>query len=153
MPVLAPSQVCAEMTKRREGCRLVAYKDLAGFWTYGWGCLMPHQEDALCEGVTITQEFADQLFALRLGEAGEVVGRLVTVPLQQGQFDALTDFVYCFGEEKFGSSTLLKLLNQMQYRSAADQLVLWDRAGGREIKGLEDRRIEERTLFLSDTLS
>ena len=43
---------------------------------------------------------------------------------------------------------LLRLLNQGDYRGAADQLLRWDKAGGQALAGLTRRRRAERALFL-----
>jgi lysozyme len=49
------------------------------------------------------------------------------------------------------SSTLLRELNAGHYRTAADEFLKWDHAGGRVLLGLTRRRQAERALFLSGT--
>jgi lysozyme len=44
--------------KASEGCRLVAYRDTLGFWTIGYGHLLPTDRDWM--GYTIPQEHADE---------------------------------------------------------------------------------------------
>ena len=75
---------------------------------------------------------------------------LVTVPLTQGQYDALSCFIFNIGAKKFRGSTLLRKLNDGDYKGAADELLRWTKAGGRELSGLVKRRKAERSLFLSD---
>ncbi len=64
-------------------------------------------------------------------------------------------FAYNEGTHVLKSSTLLKKLNEMDYRGAADQLLVWDKITdphtGRKIVSdtLKKRRLEERSLFLS----
>ena len=53
------------------------------------------------------------------------------------------------GNENVRKSTLMKLLNHKQYTEAADQLLRWNKAGGKTLKGLTRRRQAERVLFLS----
>ncbi len=74
--------------------------------------------------------------------------RLVTVDLDQDQFDALVSFTFNLGAGNLQSSTLLKLLNQGEYTQAADQFLRWNKAGGRVLPGLTRRREAERALFL-----
>ena len=65
------------------------------------------------------------------------------VPLTQGEFDALTDFVFNCGCGAFAGSTMLRLLNAGDYQSAAGQFDLWDHAGGQVVAGLLRRREAE----------
>ena len=48
---------------------------------------------------------------------------LVTVPLKQGQYDALADWVFNLGEGRLQMSTLLKVLNAGSYGSVPAQLI------------------------------
>jgi lysozyme len=41
------------------------------------------------------------------------------------------------------------LLNVGKYKEAADQFLLWNKAGGKVLKGLQIRRQKEKDLFLS----
>jgi len=75
------------------------------------------------------------------------VQRLVKVPLSQGQFDALVDFVFNLGAGRLASSTLLRDLNAGQYEAAGQQLLLWDHSGGVEVEGLKARREAELALW------
>ncbi len=77
------------------------------------------------------------------------VNMLVTVPLNQNQFDALVSFTYNVGEGHLESSTLLKLLNQGDYMGAADQFLRWNKVDGQIILGLVRRRHKEQALFLA----
>ncbi|MDX7988781.1 lysozyme, partial [Xenorhabdus sp. 12] len=73
----------------------------------------------------------------------------VTVPLNQGQFDALCSFIFNCGSGNFSSSTLLKKLNQGDYTGAAAELSRWNKAAGKVMRGLDNRRASERQMFLS----
>jgi len=77
------------------------------------------------------------------------VGRLVKVPLTQGQFDALVDFCFNLGEGRLASSTLLKVLNGARYEAAGEQLLRWDLAAGQVNTGLKGRREAELELWQS----
>nr|WP_262983078.1 lysozyme [Chromobacterium amazonense] len=67
--------------------------------------------------------------------------------LRQNQFDALVSFSYNLGLGSLQNSTLLRLLNQGDYAGAAGQFILWDKAGGKVLPGLQRRRAAEQALF------
>lgn len=71
----------------------------------------------------------------------------VTVALNQNQFDALVSLTYNIGTGAFASSTLLKKLNAGDYKGAAAQFDVWNKAGGKRMQGLVNRRSTERKLF------
>lgn len=139
---LYPSQACIDLVKASEGCRLTAYRDAVGILTIGYG-----STGGIKEGQTITQEQAEEMLIDDLDAAAEAVRKLVTVPLNQGQFDALCDFVFNLGEGRLRDSTLLRLLNHGRYGEAAAQFRFWVMAGGHPLPGLVKRRAAERAMF------
>jgi lysozyme len=133
-----------ELLKRSEGLRLRVYRDVAGFQTIGYGHRILCAEHYLA-GITEAQAAA--LLAQDVEGAEDCVRHLVRVPLTQGQFDALVDFIYNLGVARLANSTLLRELNAGRYDDAAQQLLLWDHAGEKEIAGLKARREAEYTLW------
>lgn len=127
------------------GLRLTAYQDLVGVWTIGYG----HTGPDVKSGLTITLQQADNLLAEDLSKIAQKVDTLVTVPLNQNQFDALVSFCNQLGMGELQKSTLLRLLNAGNYQGAADQFPRFDRAGGKSVPGLAARRNAERELFLT----
>jgi lysozyme len=75
------------------------------------------------------------------------VNNLVNVPLTQGQFDALVDFVYNLGVGNFESSTLLRDLNAGDMDAAANEFDKWDHVSGQVVAGLLRRREAETKEF------
>jgi lysozyme len=67
----------------------------------------------------------------------------VTVPLAQHEYDAYISLAYNIGSGAFCGSTLVKLLNQGQYRAACDQILRWDKFKGQPLRGLTLRRQDE----------
>ncbi len=61
---------------------------------------------------------------------------------------AMVSFVYNVGEGAFCKSTVRKDLDAGNITGACNALLLYDRGGGRVIKGLENRRQTERTMCL-----
>ncbi|MBB5519309.1 lysozyme [Amphiplicatus metriothermophilus] len=136
------------LIKRFEGLELEAYQDIAGIWTIGYG----HTGPDVKPGMKITEAEAEALLKRDLKPREEAVERLVKVPLNQNEFDALVSFVYNVGIEAFRKSTALRRLNKGDRIGAAEALTWWNKAtvGGvlREVAGLTRRRAAERALFL-----
>ena len=133
------------LTEGFESCRLTAYQDIKGIWTIGFGHVGPE----VVEGLTWTQDQADSQLVLDLTKAEHAVNTLVTVPLTQGQYDALVDFCYNCGIGAFSGSTMLRLLNAGQFDDAANEFQKWDHASGKVVAGLLRRRIAEEQEFNS----
>ena len=125
-----------------EGCRLTAYQDSVGVWTIGYG-----HTKGVYDGMTITQEEAEQMLLTELEEYEGYVEKYVTVPLTQNQFDALVVWVYNLGPTNFRNSTLLKELNSGNYTAAGKEITRWNKAGGKVLAGLIKRREAEAELF------
>ena len=138
------SQKGINLIKNFEGCRLTAYKCPANILTIGYG----HTGSDVHTGQKITQEEAEKLLRQDLIVHCNNVSRLVKVPLNQNQFDALVSFEYNVGYGAFMNSTLLKLLNQKKYKEASEQFGRWRFAGGKILAGLVKRREAEKQLFL-----
>ncbi len=141
------SQQGLDLLKKSEGFKERIYMDANGFPTIGYGHRVTGAA-AWPDG--ITEPEAARLLAGDVGEAEQAVARLVRVPLSQGQFDALVDFCYNLGAKRLAASTLLAELNRGRYNAAAEQLLLWDYAGARELAGLRTRREAEFHLWHSN---
>lgn len=131
-----------------EQCRLSPYlptpKDRA---TVGWGNTFYQDGTAVTlDDPALSQDDADALRDFWVQKCLDHVNELVTVPLTAGQQAALTSFQYNTGA--LAGHTLLKLLNQGDYKGAAAQLLLWDHQDGQVIQGLYFRREKEQALFL-----
>jgi lysozyme len=133
-----------ELLKKSEGFRSNTYLDVSGFPTIGYGHRLLHPESFL-DGIGEAQ--AAEILVSDVCDAEKAIERLVKVPLSQGQFDALVDFCFNLGTGRLASSTLLKVLNGGRYDEAAEQLLLWDIAGGQENAGLKARRQAEFALW------
>jgi lysozyme len=132
------------LLKRSEGFRSHVYVDLTGNRTIGYGHRLLHIQ-SFPNG--IDKAFAEQILAHDVRDAEAYVTRLVKVKLTQGQFDALVDFVFNLGVDRLAHSTALMELNAGHYDAAAEQLLLWDHAGNKEITALKARREAEVMLW------
>jgi lysozyme len=141
-----------------ESCSLIAYPDpqTGGLpWTIGWG----DTGRDVVPGMTITRAEADRRFAARLADEFEpMVNAAVQVELTQRQFDALVSIVYNVGPggpRKSGiirlqngyPSTLLREVNDGDFRRAADEFMKWVSPGSNVERGLRRRRAAERAVF------
>lgn len=138
------SQTGIDLIKKWEGLRLKAYQCSANVWTIGYG-----HTKGVRPGDRVTIAQAEVLLKKDLVRFERGVSNAVDVPLNRNQFDALVSLSFNIGVNAFTGSTLVKLLNQRKYTEASNQFPRWNRAGGRVVKGLSNRRAEEKQLFLS----
>lgn len=131
-----------------EGLRLNAYDDGVGVWTIGWGTTVYPNGQKVKKGDKITLDQAKQYKAHDLVKFEKAVNDAVKVSLNQNQFNALVSLAYNIGVSAFTNSTLLKRLNEGDYKAAADQFLVWVNAGGKRMQGLVNRRNKEREVFL-----
>jgi lysozyme len=134
------------LLKQSEGFRSHIYSDVAGYPTIGYGHRLQPGE-SFPNGLTEAE--ASTLLLADIREAEQAVRRLARVSLAQGQFDALVDFCFNLGQRRLAASTLLTDLNLGRYQAAAEQLLLWDHAGGQENAALRTRREAEFRLWHS----
>lgn len=130
--------------KRADG-KIEAYLDTNAkppVWTAGWG----HTKTAR-PGMVLTEEQAVALKKQDLSEHEQNVKDFVTVPLTQGQFDALVSFSYNVGRNNFRKSDVVKAVNAKDFEAAKRNLRKWNRAGGKVLDGLTKRREAEIALF------
>jgi len=112
--------------------------------TIGYGCTR-----GVKMGMVWTHEQAEAALRDEIATFEAAVAKLVTVDLNQNEFDSLVSFSYNVGSGALGSSTLLKKLNAGDRRGAAGEFKRWNKAGGAVWPGLVDRRAREATLFLT----
>ncbi len=133
-----------------EGLRLKAYKDTGGIWTIGYGSTKdPYTRKPVKEGDLISKETALDWLNKDIGQRQVAIRKLLKVPVTANQLSALTSLAYNIGLGAFQRSTLLRLLNQKApIKDVADQFLRWNKVNNVEVKGLTNRRILERELFL-----
>ena len=76
--------------------------------------------------------------------------KALKVPQTQNQIDALVNLVYNIGVGAFSTSTVLKRINA---KASKDQIAaawrMWNKAGGKVIQGLANRREREINLYFA----
>ncbi|MBT9176720.1 MAG: Lysozyme RrrD [Firmicutes bacterium] len=76
--------------------------------------------------------------------------RCITVPLYQHEYDAAVQLSYNIGATAFCNSTVVRRFNAEDYIGACDAFLMWNKAGGRVVQGLVNRREAERQLCLGN---
>lgn len=133
-----------------EGLELKAYKDSVGIWTIGVGNIVYEDGTKVKQGDTITKERARSLFESTACQFAFKVNKVIKKPLTQNQFNALVSLAYNIGLGAFEKSTILKLVNNNPNdANIAKEFLKWKFAGGKEIKGLLNRRIKESSVYFS----
>lgn len=115
-----------------------AYRDIVGVWTIGFGTTAGVRPGDRIEPVAALQR--------KLADVQRFEGALrqcVTVPLHQHEYDAYMSLAYNIGPGAFCGSTLVRKLNAGDYAGACREILRWNRAGGRVVQGLVNRRAAE----------
>lgn len=145
---MTTSRVGINLITSYEDEKLIAYDDGVGVWTIGYGTTVYPNGIKVKIGDVCTLEQAKAFFTYDLKRFEAAVNNVVKVPLSQNQFDALVSLTYNIGETAFKKSTLLAKLNIGDFKAAADQFSVWNKGGGKVMKGLVHRRAAEKELFL-----
>lgn len=130
-----------------EGCRLDAYKDVAGVWTIGYGHTSMAGPPKVVPGLRITMAEADAILARDLGRYEAGVSNAVTRVPSQHQFDAMVSLCYNIGEGAFARSSVVRHFNAGDMDKAAASFALFRKSGGKVVQGLVNRRAAEAALF------
>jgi lysozyme len=143
----ATLQILIPLLKQFEGCRLLAYQDIVGIWTIGYG-----ETKGVTEGLKWTQEKADTELAIRAQEfLNNVLKACPSVSnLPPNKQAACVSLAYNIGVGAFSKSTVARKITEGKLTEAAEAFMMWNKAGGKVVKGLDNRRHMERVLFLKD---
>ena len=139
-----------DLIKQFEGFSPTPYLCPAGIPTIGFGnTFYEDGTKVTLKDKPITEQRATQLLEFVANKTfSENINKVVKVPLNQNQFDALVSFAYNIGNKNFNWSTLLKKLNLSDYDGASLEFGRWNQANGKILNGLVLRRQKEKELFL-----
>ena len=150
-----------KMIQHHEGVRLNPYQCPAKLWTVGVGHVMfpeqgklkIEQRDAFIPPADAmrkyTMEEVNGILRRDLDRFERGVEKFCPVALTQGMFDGLVSFSFNVGLGTLQRSTLRQKLLRGDKEGAAEELLKYCMAGGKILKGLQNRRIDERAMFLS----
>lgn len=140
-----------DLIKDFEGWRAKAYKDAVGVWTIGYGHTSMAGPPNVKAGMVITKKEGEKMLQKDLQKYAKAVDDAVNVTLTDNQFGALVSFCYNVGPTNFRKSSVLRYVNAGNFKGVPARLKLWNKAGGRVLRGLTRRRVAEGKLFLKTT--
>jgi len=130
--------------KQFEGLRLRAYLCPAHVWTIGYG----HTGPDVHQGAQIDEARAEDLLRADLARVEQGVAHMTRgLGLNENQFSALVSFAYNVGLAALRTSKLLRKIHDEDFFGAGLEFPRWNKAGGRVLPGLVERRAAERALF------
>lgn len=133
------SQNGINLIKQFEGCRLTAYKCAAGVPTIGYG-----HTAGVKMGQTITKSQAESFLKEDLVKFEKMVEQYDgKYHWNQNQFDALVSFAY-----NVGNITQLTASGKRSIAEISQKMLQYNKAGGKILSGLMERREKEQALFL-----
>lgn len=138
-------QVASNLIHKWEGCRLHAYPDPAtggAPWTIGYGATGSN----IGPNTVWTQSQADYDLESRIEALGKQIDAY-GIHLSDNQKGALISLAYNIGIGNLNSSTLVRFLKIGDLKDASDQFLVWNKAQGRVMTGLVNRRKDEQTVF------
>ena len=115
-----------------------AYQDIVGVWTIGFGTT-----EHVKPGDKIDPVKALQRKLTDIQKFEGAIKKCVKVPLYQHEYDSYLSLSYNIGPAAFCNSTLVRKLNSSDYEGACREILRWNKAGGRVVKGLVNRRERE----------
>lgn len=131
-----------ELIKKYEGCKLEAYQCPAGVWTIGYGTTFYPDGKKVKEGDVCTKEDAENYLTWYC---------TTQIKLPKGVFvynqkEALYSLIYNIGQNAFDKSKCKKAIEAEDWKTAYKNWD-WISAGGKVLKGLVNRRNDEKELF------
>ena len=136
------------LIKRFEGCRLKAYRCPANVLTIGYGNTFYENGMKVKDGDVITQQRAEELAKFIIDQFAVSIAPFIQKTLTENQFSACVSLAYNIGTGNFKKSSVFKKLNINPNDSTiADSFRLWNKGGGKVLKGLVNRREAEIQLY------
>jgi lysozyme len=130
-----------------EGLRTVSYRDIVGVPTLCYG-----ETRGIRMGMTATKTECDAMLLKGLGEFADGIERCVPAlkAAPDSVYVANLSLAYNIGEGAYCKSTVARRFAAGDVRGSCDAFLMWNKAGGRVVAGLDRRRREERALCLKD---
>ena len=144
-----------------EGIRYKPYRCPAQLWTIGVGhVLYPDQAKIPMDqrgayplrpedNRTFSKDEVDGILRSDLQRFERGVAQLIPAALTQGQFDACVSFAFNVGLGTLQRSTFRQKVIRGEKDAAIASLLQYCKAGGKVLRGLENRRKDEAALFIS----
>lgn len=144
------NQAGLDLIKEFEGFRPETYDDGAGVLTIGYGTTARAGVGIDPQpGMVITQAEAEWYLEKALMAFADKILPAITAPINENEWAAFLSLAYNIGPSAFKRSSALRHFNNGDKFMAAKSILLWNKAGGKVMRGLERRREAERKLFLT----
>lgn len=127
------------MLPELEGVKYVASPDVAGTLDVCYG----HTGKDIVKSKRYTEKECRALLDVDLGAVAAGVDPYIRSDISNTQRAAIYSFAYNVGVTAFRNSTMLKKINAGDQKAACDELRRWTYAGGKQWKGLMNRRAIE----------
>lgn len=135
-----------------EGLFTKAYKDPVGVVTICYG--ITNHDRPVRMGDTYTKEECQKMLGEDLvkydAQMRKCINPAIVDKMGPNRRAAMVSFTYNVGQGNLCKSNVARLMNAGRTKEACNALLQWNRAGGRVLKGLQNRRAAERTLCLKD---
>lgn len=128
-----------------EGIDTKPYYDSVGVLTV---CIGETKADGVNFKKDYTVQDCKDMLAKALVKYDEGLTACLTRPITDNMHVAFLSTTYNIGVEGFCHSTMARQTNAGNFRAACSALRLWNKGGGRVIKGLDNRRKAEEALCL-----
>lgn len=150
-----------KMIQHHEGIRYKPYRCPAKLWTVGVGHVLYPEQGKLPidqrDGFALrpednrqfTKDEVDGILRSDLQRFERGVAQLIPVKLTQGQFDACVSFAFNVGLGTLQRSTFRQKVIRGEKDAAIASLLQYCKAGGKVLRGLENRRKDEAALFMA----
>ena len=139
-----------DLIKQFEGLSLTPYLCPANIPTIGYGnTFYEDGTKVTLKDKPITEQRASELIEYIVNKTfSDNINKVVKVPLNQNQFDALVSFVFNCGSGNFAKSTLLKMIRvNPNSDNIRFEFSRWNKGGGKVLGGLTRRRKAESDLY------
>ena len=126
--------------------RLVAYQDIVRVWTICGGETLgvkPGMVETVA-GCELREE------AALIRHAEPVLSCTPILRMHPNQLSSAISLAYNIGTGGYCGSTVARRFNAGNWRGACDAFLMWNKAGGQVVRGLERRRRAERDLCLKE---
>ena len=143
-------ELAASLCRQYEGFRSKPYLCPAGIATIGYGSTYYSDgRKVTLEDAPMDEFNARALLMVEL-EHTYLPGVLRNCPIlatDEKKCNAIVDFVYNLGIGRLQTSTLKRKINALEWEQAQEQLMLWNKGGGKVLSGLTKRRVAECALL------
>lgn len=142
--------IAAALCKQFEGFKSRVYLCPAGIPTIGFGSTYyADGRKVTLSDEPISEAIAETLLLHEL-QFTYLPGVLRNCPIlltDERKCNAVVDFCYNLGVGRLQTSTLKRKINEQNWEAAKEQLLLWNKGGGKVLAGLDRRRKAEAMLL------